>query len=620
MRIVLLVGLLLALSASESLALPEEQAVARGKELKLSAHPQWLALLHYDRSFPLWGNRSRAESPDFFLSPNGKHDPEAELEATIRSFYREGAEDEHPVCIFRGRREWLSRFVPDLPERQCERFKTWLEAINPEGITLIFPASFLNNPASAFGHTFVRIDQPGQNESTRLLAYTADYAAKTAGEDALTYAIKGIFGGYTGYYSVSPYYEKVTTYSDLENRDIWEYELNYSKDEVLLLVLHLWELRGKGFSYFYFDENCSYHILGLLNVARPELMLSQSFQNWVIPSDTIREIVSREGLLKNSIYRPSAASKLRHKVELSNQQIQDVSLRLAKDASDEDSLDNLEAIDQALAIDLAYEYQTYLRIKEQDDGAERKDDAWKLLSMRSKISGADTKTPPAPTARPDEGHQTVMASVGGGVMNNSLIADYVFRPAFHALSDYQPGYVLGSQIKFFELGLRQIESKGIKLERFSLLNITSLTPRDRFFNSLSWHVEVAGRRVRQSKDEDFFAGDLSSGFGYSLELSPGVLGYLTVDGEALLGDGYRENYLIGIGPRAGVLANWANSHASELIAVSRLYHVGERTEIKFSHRYSLNKDRAIRLETSVNRELNYTNWESLLRFEYFFSP
>jgi len=624
MKYLCLLFFALCASASAENSTITENAVLAANSLALYNDPQWRALLHYERSFPLWENRSRSESEGFILAPNGKTDPKAELEATIRAFYAESAsDDDHATCLFRARREWIGRFVPDLPERRCERFRTWFEAINPEGATLIFPASFLNNPASAFGHTFIRIDQPGQNESTRLLAYTADYSAATSGEDALTYAMKGMFGGYYGFYSVSPYYEKVTTYSDLENRDIWEYELNLTKEEVTLMVLHLWELRQKGFSYFYFDENCSFHILGLLNVARPHLRLTQAFRNWAIPSDTIREMVSREGLLKQSVYRPSAATKLRYKVEMNEPKVQDVAIDLARDASDEDELNKLDLTKQARAIDLAYEFQTYTRIKEQDEAKERKDDAWKLLSKRSKISVSDTLFPPTPAVRPDQGHKTVMASVGAGWMKDRVVADYTFRPAFHALSDYQPGYVLGSQIKFLELNLRQAEGKGVDVENFTLLNITSLSPRDKFFKSLSWHVEVEGRRVRKSESEDFFVGDLSTGFGYSYELSPGILTYAMLDGEVNLSHSYRDNYSLGAGPRVGVLANWSDTHASELIAVSKFYPLGERTErteLKFSQRYAVSKDRAVRLDVGLNRELDYSNWESVLRFELFFSP
>src|SRR5262249_24351806 len=147
----------------------------------------------------------------------------------------------------------------------CRALQKWYAALNPAGITVIFPTSFVNNPASTFGHTFLRIDQPGQTEETRPLPYTINYAAAVHGENALSYAVRGIFGGYDGFYSIAPYYKQITQYSDLENRDIWEYQLSHTDEEVRLLVLHLWEIKDIPFSYFYFDENCAYHIAALLD-------------------------------------------------------------------------------------------------------------------------------------------------------------------------------------------------------------------------------------------------------------------------------------------------------------------------------------------------------------------
>jgi len=40
------------------------------------------------------------------------------------------------------------------------------------------------------------------------------------------FAINALIGVYPGMFSIMPYYLKVREYNDLENRDIWEYELN----------------------------------------------------------------------------------------------------------------------------------------------------------------------------------------------------------------------------------------------------------------------------------------------------------------------------------------------------------------------------------------------------------
>ena len=116
-----------------------------------------------------------------------------------------------------------------LPPMACERFERWFADFEAQSITLIFPSAFLNNPASMFGHTLLRVDQRGQTDSTRILAYTINYAADVPPDAGMAYPIRGIFGWYSGYFSTIPYYLKVQEYRDIENRDIWEYRLNFTE-------------------------------------------------------------------------------------------------------------------------------------------------------------------------------------------------------------------------------------------------------------------------------------------------------------------------------------------------------------------------------------------------------
>ena len=139
-----------------------------------------------------------------------------------------------------------------------------------------------------FGHTFLRVDPKDQTEQTRILAYTINYAAEVPPNPGIEYAYKGIFGGYKGFFSTIPYYLKVKEYRDIENRDIWEYRLNFSPKQIDRLLMHAWELGNAYFDYFFFKENCAYHILSLLEVADPSLRLTERFHFWTIPADTIR--------------------------------------------------------------------------------------------------------------------------------------------------------------------------------------------------------------------------------------------------------------------------------------------------------------------------------------------
>ncbi|MDR3578435.1 MAG: DUF4105 domain-containing protein [Oryzomonas sp.] len=117
-----------------------------------------------------------------------------------------------------------------------------------------------------------------------------NYAANTREERGVKFAFKGLFGGYQGRFSIAPYYAAVKTYGDIENRDIWEYDQNLTPEEIGQLLRHVWEMRSAWFDYYFLDENCSYHLLSLLETARPGLRLTDRFPWWAIPSETVRAV------------------------------------------------------------------------------------------------------------------------------------------------------------------------------------------------------------------------------------------------------------------------------------------------------------------------------------------
>ncbi|MGH7788632.1 MAG: DUF4105 domain-containing protein, partial [Candidatus Binatia bacterium] len=289
--------------------------IAAARAQRLAADPQWLALVHYQPR-RLGGVRSAVDSAWFFQAPDGATDPQAELEATLRVFFAADAQmkdGEPPQCALRARYEWLARrlqFDPlRLPPQACVEFDQWRTGLGATGVTLIFPEAYMNNPSSMFGHTLLRLDTGPPGARQDLLAYGTNFSADTGSDGGIAFAFKGMLGFYPGRFTIQPYYEIVRVYGDWERRDIWEYQLALSQADVDLLVAHLWELRGVEFDYYFFDENCSYQLLALLEAARPDLHLKDQFGVWVIPADTVRVVVGEPGLVTSTSFRASAGTR-----------------------------------------------------------------------------------------------------------------------------------------------------------------------------------------------------------------------------------------------------------------------------------------------------------------------
>jgi hypothetical protein len=162
-----------------------EQAV----RAKLYEFRYWHRLLHYRKNF-FGGHTSEVDDEGFFLAKQGKTDPEAELRATLSMFFSDelvGRSQQPAQCAFIARYHWLNEKLKfdktKLPPRPCERFHQWLDEFDAEYISMIFPSAYMGNPASMFGHTFLRVDPKDQTEQTRILAYTINYAAEVPIKD-----------------------------------------------------------------------------------------------------------------------------------------------------------------------------------------------------------------------------------------------------------------------------------------------------------------------------------------------------------------------------------------------------------------------------------------------------
>jgi len=597
-----------------------DELVQHARVKQLAQRQEWRDLLHYKPNLFGHGLRSLADDPAFFLAPGGKTDPEAELEATLAAFFSDVEEtdkQQNPQCAFIARYHWLNAelaFDPKrLPPRPCKRFDEWYAAINPYEITLVFPAAFVNSPASMYGHTLLRIDAKGQDEHSRLLAYSVSYAAATSETNGLTFAIKGVFGGYPGVFATLPYYMKVKEYNDLENRDIWEYRLNFTPAEIERLLMHLWELQPIYFDYYFFDENCSYHLLALMDVARPGLRLTDRFPLWAIPADTVRVVVEESGLLKEVVYRPARATWLRHAQRSMDSGQQDLAKALANSGPTELSarLVPLVPEQRARVLDLAYEYLEYQRMA----GARGKIESpavtaarlRALLLARNQLDVPPAPPVPVPRVRPDEGHGSARVGVGIGTDDKTGFQEIRLRPVYHDLLDPEEGYGRGSQIEFFNLALRHTDGDGIHVERLNLVDITSLAPRNRLLKPLSWNIDARFERRRFPDGGRPLVFALSGGPGLAYELAPDVLAYGYLEGDAGASRRFEPDYALGLGPSLGVLAQIAPSWRFDAYARAIRYGVGDAHDARalgVVQAFSFGRRFDLRFEVGREREFD----------------
>ncbi|WP_447977866.1 Lnb N-terminal periplasmic domain-containing protein [Candidatus Nitrospira bockiana] len=604
--------------------------IRRAADARLADQRYWHLLLHYRKN--LWGGyTSEADDPGFFLAPEGKTNPQAELNATLAKFFSAdpvGRSKQPAQCAFIARYTWLKeqlgwdeRRLPPIP---CERFHNWYAELNPQSITLIFPSAYMNNPSSMFGHTLIRVDQKGQTEQTRILAYTINYAADVPENEGVSFAIKGVFGGYKGYFSTIPYYLKVQEYRDIENRDIWEYRLNLSEEQIRRLLMHAWELGNAYFDYFFFKENCSYHLLSLIEVANPDWHLTDHFLFWTVPADTVRLLTQQPGLVGDIVYRPSRSTQIKRKRERLSDEERERLLAITSDveAVKSSAFQGLPIERQAFVLDLASDYMRYRSVSDEGRASEYKEKNRAILAARSerRVRSEDFKILPF-TDPPEQGHRTSRAGVGFGWRNDELFEELNLRAGYHDLLDPERGYQRDAQIELLGAALRHYERSGqVRLERFTAANILSLSPMDTLFKSPSWKINVGMQSIHHNDCRYCSAGIANGGIGAAVEahLIGREVFFAFVEIESAYSGAYNEHYRVGGGGTLGVTAALTERWKLLLSTTYLKFPLGERTDdwrVSFGQRYTIQRNFALRAE--FNHRDHHDNEVLFLVHAYF---
>ena len=587
------------------------ELIDKGLQTRLAGEREWHLLLHYRENL-FGGHTSEQDDPGFFMSPHGKTDPQAELDATLKQFFSEklvGRSNQPAQCAFIARYHWLREQLhfddSRMPKLACERFDRWFNDFEAHSITLIFPSAYLNNPASMFGHTFLRIDQKGQTEQTRILAQTVNFAAYVPPDAGLAYPIRGMFGGYSGYFSTYPYYLKVQEYRDFENRDIWEYRLNFTEHQVKRLLMHSWEMGNAAFDYFFFKENCSYHLLALLEYADPTLHLTDEFFMWTVPADTVRLIASKPGLVSGIAYRPSRSNVIRRKREALPVGERELAHRITQDLGELTSPDfaQLDLTKQAFLLDLASDYLRYRTETSDSPPPEWKERNRAILTTRSQLKIPSEEFKVTPFAKqPELGHKTSRASVGAGWRNNDTFEEVTVRAGYHDLLDPELGYTPDAQIEIASVSLRHYNRVDqTRIERATLANVMSLSPIDSVFRAPSWKFNLGMQTIKHDGCQLCSNGVVNGGIGAAVEshwLKREVF-FAFAEAEANYSKAYDERHRIGGGSTVGMLADLTDRWKLMATGSYLLYALGEKSDdIRWfvGSRYTVSQNWALRLE------------------------
>ena len=539
--------------AKQLLALWREQA----KIKNLAQHTTWRRLLYFvDDKKGLFGknkNISVVDDARFFLSPNGREDSGAELDAMLVAFADEMASASNStaqasnsnsaLCRFPARTQWLSDTLgidKSAMPVACPELSKWVEKLAPEQLSVMFAQEYLDNPLSAFAHTLLRIDSkesvadPSQIHHAYALNDTVDGDNK---DNFVVYAIKSMSGGYSNLIEIDPYPEKLAKYLQDDERDAWTYQLDLTPEEVQQIILHVWETKDLKLPYYFTTDNCASEILRLIDVVRPEQHLLSQLPYAVIPSDVV-QLLNKEGFLASTNYTPADSTLRQAQLNALKEQ----RTQLGYHNSAKQTLNEIKSAQSNSVSSISADGQT-------------------LISH--KIAVSDTN--------PINRHPLQMGSIGIGQRGDNNYIDFGVRAGYHDSLDRPSGFPqffdlegASATVRLYDTDNDKInQPKSVVLQNLTLIKGRSFNPVNSAKKGKTWGASLEATRVNdgsQQDGSDHLVGSVGYESGWSWAFGtpnagtgemPQQLCYTFLSGTGQTGRGINNGFRIGAGVNAG---------------------------------------------------------------------
>ncbi|MDH3713608.1 MAG: DUF4105 domain-containing protein [Gammaproteobacteria bacterium] len=596
-----------------------QQANARA----LATDPYWLALVHYKRMSTGDGPGYKSEivSPEFFLSSHGSTDPHAELQATLAAFFEPPGEnsDAHAQCRLIARYKWLRKTLDWSESRPpavaCPRYNAYTFNNQVDSLSLIYASGYLSNPASYYGHILLKFNARRATAASELLDQSLNFGAEIPrDETGMAYVLKGLFGGYEASFTHRRFYHFNHAYAENELRDLWEYELRLSEDEVNQIVLHSWELLGGKYDYYFLKENCAYRMAELLELVIDQPLLPDI--PWAIPGTVFERIVvlRHDGKpLVRAVRRiPSRQSRFRERFLAMSPAEQRLVVDWVAGTLDFEgaAYASASATSKVNVVDMLLDYYEYRIVLDRSD-AQLARVKHKLLVERARLpaqhSPDQSRSRSPDAAPPHEGPRPFMVRLGA-IHNDRLGqgAELRIRPANYDLLALDRGRIPNSYLAMFDLRAVYLDQR-LSIRSLDFVKIENLNvPRTPLPQDGSWAWKFgAGLEAYNLDCSQCTVFKVTGALGRAAPLRPGVIAFGFVD--LFVQTEYETSETVGVVPNIGLIASPVSVWKTSLTVGRQLFLNGPRSEtrvVRWENRLGNKRDWDFRIcyEEHVARE------------------
>ncbi|NOQ89450.1 MAG: hypothetical protein GQ549_00725, partial [Gammaproteobacteria bacterium] len=269
-------------------------------------------------------------------------------------------------------------------------------------------------------------------------------------------------------------------------------------------------------------------------------------------------------------------------------------------------------------IDLAYEYLRYKTTKKARDPKVSKRSYQLLQALNSYPVNIKVRTTVATPIPPENGHKSKRVTLGGGRRLGNDYAEIGLRMAFHSLEDDLEGFLPGAQINIFSGKVRVEEGKGLRLYQFDLIDIFSLTPRNKFFKPLSWKVR-SGFERQLTKGQDQLVYHLTGGAGGTWEIIKNHQFYALGLGRLEINDQLKHTLGPGIGFNSGFLSHFKHTTAHLEFSGEQLVNDIYRLRVQYTQNFVISTNHSFKIFAKNQWQNNGTEFSDVnINYQYYF--
>jgi hypothetical protein len=491
----------------------------------LSHNKTWLKLLHFDS----FNGKSSIVTQSFFLAKDGNTNPKNELIATLNGYENNSS----LVCRYPARLSWLnSQLDLDGFEEKlqgCHGLQGKIKQLDLSSVSLVFVSGYMANPASTFGHTFIKLNS-ARYESDLLDATLSFGADVPQGENAFMYVVRGISGAYSGEFRDKYFLTHDMVYANTEQRDMWEYKLKIPQQKLDFLLLHILEIQGSEFEYYFFKKNCAYESANLLQLVVDEDLTSMHTL-WYPPIEPFVKLSKTSNLVDTIKYHPSRESYLISYYQDLTREQQGVITQLIEGDLD---FENQSFVDLPYdlkidVLDFVLLYYNYKLLVAQDQDR-YKNLKRKALLYRLRYKGRENnyKVDGEKLLPPSQNQSPFQLALGGGY---SSLKEYytALRLSPFSMTPTGKNSLDGNELSILDLSLG-VQSDRVFVDSFDLIKVKKFAKNRLPFEEIhySWELQVGVRNIFEDgyKEYDYF-GEYGLGYSYHFEK---LFFFMMVDG------------------------------------------------------------------------------------------